>query len=114
MAMKPEELEALVHIVVELKDRTLKIDESISRSRDVGSHDRHFSTHTYFTLTVQEVFVAFCGAQLVIHGGKSRYGISLDSVVGYSRTVEHLEIIEHFEEKTERLTTITELTNKPA
>jgi hypothetical protein len=100
--------------VVGYNGRTLEIDESISRSRDIGSHDRHFSTHTYFTLRVEDIFVAFSGAQLVIHGGKSRYGISLDSVVGYSKTAENLEIIEHFEQKTERLTTITDLTDKSA
>lgn len=107
MPLKAEELEAFVQEVIAFKGQTIKIDESISRSRNIGNHDRHFSTHTFFTMTTEDIYIAFSGAQLIIQGNNCRYGISLDSVVGYSKTVEHLEIIEQFEQKTERLTTIS-------
>ena len=100
------DLEKLVNLVHGYIGKTIKVDESISRSRDVGHHDRHFSTHTYFTFTVENVMVAFSGAQLTILGTNARYGISLDSVVSF-RNEEGLEIVEHFEKQTERQTLIT-------
>ena len=107
MAITIEELERLIELAYSYIGRSIKLDESISRSREIGRHDRHFATHTWFKMTVENVIAAFSGAQLAFLGENGRYGISLDSVIDYNETAKGLEIIEHFEHETERLTIIS-------
>ncbi|MFZ0544550.1 MAG: hypothetical protein WAM60_03895 [Candidatus Promineifilaceae bacterium] len=101
-----DELDKLVQLAHSYIGKSIKVDESISRSREIGQHNRHFATHTYFSFTVEDVFVAFSGAQLMLLGTNARYGISLDSIVSF-KDENGLEIVEHFEQKTERRTRIT-------
>jgi hypothetical protein len=107
MPNTPDDLETLVHLLHSCIGRKIKIDESITRSRDIGGHDRHFATHSHFRLTLQEVMVTTSGAQLLLLGKNGRYGISLDSVAGFQENQAYLEIIEHFELETERRTRLT-------
>ena len=105
--MSGDDLQNLIELAYDLNGKHITVVESISRSRDVGKHDRHFATHTRFSFTVENVFVAFSGAQLSFMGEGVRYGISLDSVVSFQANGRELEIVEHFEQKTERQTHIT-------
>jgi len=106
-------LQPLIDLPHTYLNQPITISESISRSRNVGKHDRHFATHTFFSFTVDNIFVAFSGAQLTFMGEEARYGISLDSVVRYHRENGQLDIVEHFEQETERLTTISINNHKP-
>lgn len=97
--MLPHELQTLIDLAHTFLHKPIIITESISRSRNIGKHDRHFATHTVFSFTVDNIFVAFSGAQLMFTGEKARYGISLDSVVRFQTDDDRLEIVEHFEKK---------------
>lgn len=100
-------MEWLVGELQSLLGERLLISESISRSRDVGKHDRHFATSTRFELALEWVGVYFSGSQLCLEGrGDSRYGIALDSVVSARREGDTIEVVEWFETETERRTTI--------
>lgn len=105
--LSTDELEKMVLVAHSYTGKRVKVDESISRSRDVGRHDRHFASHSHFTIDVEDVVVIYSGAQLAFLGPDARYGISLDSVVAFEGDETALEIVEHFEEKTERRTRIT-------
>jgi hypothetical protein len=102
-----DEFDWLVRELESLKGERLVIHESISRSRDVGKHDRHFATSTRFELVLERIGAYFSGTQLCLEGeGDSQYGIALDSVVSVRREGEVLVVVEWFESETERRTTI--------
>ena len=102
-----DEFEWLVRELESLKGERLLISESLSRSRDVGKHDRHFASSTRFELVLESVGTYLSGWQLCLEGkGGSQYGIALDSVVSARREGEVIEVVEWFESETERKTTI--------
>lgn len=84
------------------------ITESISRSRDVGRHNRHFATQSRLKMLVKSIDTLISGAQLQFNEGEyAWYGIALDCVVSVNnQNLGALEIVEHFEMETERKTTI--------
>jgi hypothetical protein len=84
------------------------ISESISRSRIIGGHDRHFATQSQFAMRVKRVDTLFSGSQLQFGDGECTwYGIALDCVVRIDdHDPQRLEIAGHFETKMERQTII--------
>jgi hypothetical protein len=84
------------------------INETISRSRTLGGHDRHFATHSQFAMVVKHIHTLVSGTQLQFDNGeRTWYGIALDCVVRIDdHDPERLEIVEQFEAETERKTLI--------
>jgi hypothetical protein len=107
MKMSSEELQKLLDLAPSFIGQPIKVVESISRGRNTGKHDRHFATRSYFSFTVENVVATFSGAQLCFMGVAAQYGVSLDSVVSFKASGSELEIVEHFEQQTERQTHIT-------
>jgi len=89
-------------------DHHVVINESISRSRTLGGHDRHFATQSQFAMVVKHIHTFISGTQLQFDNGeRTWYGIALDCVVSIDATdPKRLEIVEHFETETERKTVI--------
>ncbi len=107
MKMSGEELQKLLDLAPGFIGKQITVVESISRGRNTGKHDRHFATRSSFTFKVESVFAAFSGAQLCFMGAAAQYGVSLDGVVSFKFGDGELEIVEHFEQQTERQTHIT-------
>jgi hypothetical protein len=105
--MSGEELEKLLDLAPDFIGKQITVVESISRGRNTGKHDRHFATRSFFSFKVENVYAAFSGAQLCFVGSAAQYGVSLDSVVSFKVGDGELEIVEHFEQNTERQTHIT-------
>jgi hypothetical protein len=105
--VRAKELSKLVDAVSNLSGIQIDISESISRSRD-GGHDQHWSTHSSFTMMVRFVGVAISGSQLILNDReKTVYGIALDAVTRFDvASPNQIKIVEQFEAKTERVTTI--------
>lgn len=105
----------LLEIAPTFVNHHIMISESISRSRLIGGHDRHFATQSQFAMMVKDIHTFSSGSQLQFaDGDHTWYGIALDCVV----SLEHqhprrLEIIEHFESQTERRTIIRLTLNDP-
>ena len=106
MKITAEELKDLIDLAQQLKDKSITVSESISRNRNSGGHNRHFSTYTKFSFTVENVFAAFSGTQLLLTGDGAQYGIALSNVAKFHSQENELEVVEHFEQETERLTKI--------
>lgn len=102
-------LQELLELAPSLIGRRVSIRESISRSRDVGGHDRHFATSSQLTLQVRTTDTALSGAQLQFDdGAQTWYGVALAAVVEVQyEEGQQLRIVEQFETRTERLTVIT-------
>lgn len=105
--IKFEDYEELLLRLESFVGKRLMISESISRNRGAG-HDRHFAAVTRFEMRLESVGTAISGAQLLLLGvGGLQYGASAESIVSVSLGEEVIEIIEWFELKTERKTTIS-------
>jgi hypothetical protein len=87
-----------------LVGRRVAIEESISRDRQRG-HDRHCSTSSRLELVVARVSGTISGAQLILEGDGARYAIAA-SAIASALFEPDLVVVEHFEERTERRTTI--------
>jgi hypothetical protein len=102
--------DALVQAVEAFVGKTVLIHESLSRSRDVGGHNRHFATYTRFTMRLKAYGISISGQQLSLEGEDgSLYGISMTNItsVTFCAAEETLEIIEQFETEMERQTTLS-------
>lgn len=101
-------IEELIEHFEALVGKEILIYESISRSREVGKHDRHFATHSQFKMQLKDVGVSFSGLNLMLEGEDVFfYGIACEKIVNVRRASENdVEIVEWFEEQTERLSTI--------
>ena len=110
LKMSADELEELVEAAHKFRGRQVEIVESVSRNRGDLGHDRHIATRSRLTFKVGDVLTFFSGLQLFFGGANASYGISLESVARFSTcSADALEITEHFEQKTERRTSITVL-----
>jgi hypothetical protein len=90
-----------------LEGKLVNIQQSLSRSRHVGGHDRHFAATLAFTLRIESVNWQISGGHLYLNGEDSWLGILLDNVSKFSKEDQDtFVIVEHFESKTERRTTI--------
>lgn len=91
-----------------LKGHTILINQSITRSRDVGRHDRHFAAQAQFRMIVENVDWTFSGGHFYLYGEEDlMYGILLENVRDFDQPEENtLVIAEHFESETERRTVI--------
>jgi hypothetical protein len=98
----------LLEIAPTFVNRHVVISESISRSRLIGGHDRHFATQSQFAMMVKSVDTLISGSQLQFGDGeRTWYGIALDCIVRIDdHDPQRLEIAEHFETEMERLTII--------
>jgi hypothetical protein len=104
MKLRPEEILELLGIVDSFQGKSITISESISRSRDRG-HDR--ATTSTIPITVDSIRATPDGTQLALEGDQTRYVIALEIVARFRLARNgDLEIAEHFEEQTERLTTL--------
>lgn len=101
-------IDKLLEVAQAYVGHSVIITESISRSRDIGGHNRHFATQSSFRMLVKRIDTFLSGAQLQFNGGEyAWYGIALDCVVSVDdQNLGALEIIERFETKMERKTTI--------
>jgi hypothetical protein len=87
-----------------LVGKKIAIEESISRDRKRG-HDRHWSTQSRLVLVVRRCSGTISGAQLILEGDDVWYATAADAIT--AATFEPCIVItEHFEECTERRTTI--------
>ena len=95
-----------------LAGKRVTIRESLSRSRDVGGHDRHFATSSHLQFTVQRINTLLSGTHRQFDDGVEQwYGVALEVVVAVHYVDgQRLEIREQFETKTERLTVISIIT----
>lgn len=101
-----DEYEGLLRRLETFVGKRLAISESISRDREIG-HERHFATMTQFEMRLESAGTALSGAQLMLLGeGNLTYGVSAESIVSTSSQGESVEIVEWFESKTERKTTL--------
>lgn len=104
MILRPEELLELLGIVDSLLGKTLTISESISRDRQHGHERAMLST---IPMTISSVHTTPDGTRLVLAGEQTSYMIALEVVARFQLARNgNLEIAEHYEEYTERLTTI--------
>lgn len=99
----------LLELAPLLEGKRVTIWESISRSRNVGGHDRHFAASSQVRITVQRINTLLSGTQLQLADGADQwYGVALDAVVDVQYIDgQRLEIREQFETHTERLTVIS-------
>lgn len=107
MKISVKEWQKLIDLANSFKGKQVTVSESISRSRNKDKHNRHFSTYTKFSFTVENILVTFSGSQLLFTNTDAQYGISLDGVATFQSNENELEIIEHFEQETERQTKIS-------
>ncbi len=105
MKLNVEEIHELCEAVRLFEEKTITVYESLTCDRREG-HNRHFTTYTSFSFHVGRVGIAISGAQLIFSGAQCCYGIGVDNVVSFEKIENGLEIVEQFEQKTERLTTI--------
>lgn len=101
-------VEELVKYFEDSIGKEILIFESVSRSRGIGKHDRHFAAHSQFKMRLKEVGISFSGTNLTL-GGEDifYYGIAGEQVVKVRKINEsEIEVTEWFEEKTERLSKI--------
>lgn len=101
-----KELEPLIDAVLKLQGKQICVYSSLSRTRGVGAHNSHFSTSLSFTFSVNHVGIAISGARLMLLGDAS-FSIGLDDVASFSIADGQIEIVEQFEQQTERLTQLT-------
>jgi hypothetical protein len=103
----------LLEITPTFVNHPVVINESITRSRNIGGHDRHFATQSQFAMMVKSVDTLISGSQLQLaDGDHTWYGIALECVVHIDdHDPQQLEIVEHFETEIERRT-IIRLTSK--
>jgi hypothetical protein len=89
--------------------KQIRITESLSRNRQVG-HDRHFATISQFEMTLEDVRWSFSGANFYLYGTEGfLYSLSSYNIVQFNTDEKGVfTIIEQFESKTERKTTILE------
>lgn len=102
------ELEHLLNLSSFYGGKTIIVVESISRNRDAG-HDRHFATYSSFSFDVDWVTGSMSGFNLQFVGNESSYAVALEYVTSFDFDEKEfvLKITEHFEERTERVTTIS-------
>ena len=111
--MKPTsgELTALVDALQSFIGHEVAITEHISRFRS-GGYDRHHTTMSRFRFLVDAfVGISISGELLGIEskGGANFYCVSLRSITEFHWEKGDFVIVEHFEEKTARLTAIQKL-----
>lgn len=98
-----------VETLQSLEGRRIQVQQSLSRSREVGGHDRHFAATLQFSFTVKHVGWTMSGGHLYLNGDDSWLGILLENVRAFEQTPEGFVVTEHFEDETERQTTISVL-----
>jgi len=101
------DVEGLVSALQSLIGKQTWIAESISRNREIG-HDRHFATISYFVMIPKSVSWSISGANFHIDGNEGfSYSLSSERIVRFSSDeAGRITIIEQFESKTERKTTL--------
>lgn len=107
MKLSSEKAQELLDFSLSFIGKRVTVVESISRSRDVGKHDRHFATRSSFSFRVDNVLATFSGCNLCLMGVDAQYSIALEHIVAYDVGDAGLEVVEHFEQRTERRTNIT-------
>lgn len=90
-----------------LENQQVQITQSLSRNRNFGGHDRHFAATLQFSFTVKHVGWTMSGGHLYLNGDDSWLGILLENVRAFEKTQDGFVITEHFEDETERKTTIS-------
>jgi len=100
--------ESLYQVFQSFIGQRIRIHESISRNREAG-HNRHFAADSAFTMTLKYVGWAISGANFHLDSEEGfAYGLSSFDIVRYEMDeAGRVVIIEQFESKTERETTIT-------
>jgi hypothetical protein len=110
MRLPWEEIEPLINAAVALKGLQVHFRSSLTTRRGLGGvpHDRHGATALTFTLEVQSVGVAISGDRLMFVGSGAHFEIGLRNLTSFSLEQEgSIEIVEQFEQHTERLTQLT-------
>lgn len=97
-------LERLLESFGSLVGKKIAIEESISRDRERG-HDRHWSTVSRLELFVARFSGTVSGAQLILEGDGMWYAMAADAIASAAFEPD-LTVVEHFEQRTERRTTI--------
>lgn len=105
MKLNAEEVRDFFDVIEIFRSQTITVHESLTCAKEYG-HNRHFTTETYFSFLVERIDVAISGAQLIFSGQQCRYGIGMDNVVSFEKSESEFEIVEQFEQETERRTTI--------
>ena len=101
------DVEGLVNALKSFIGKQTWIIESISRNREIG-HDRHFATYSRFMMTPKSVEWSISGANFYIDGIEGfSYSLSSLNIIRFNADeARRLTIVEHFESKTERETTL--------
>lgn len=96
MALSWEKLEPLVNAAMTFKDKRLQVDSSLGRHSALS-----------FTFDVDFVGVGFSGMKLMLLGSDANFSFSLRDVSSFSiKENGEIEIVEQFEQKTERTTSL--------
>lgn len=64
MKLSVEQVRPLLDTAQSLRGQQASFSEFISRSRDIGAHNRYFATQTRFAMATEDVRCFFNGAQL--------------------------------------------------
>ena len=108
MKLDKEDVDKLLNWLESTRGKRISIHESLSRARQLG-HDRHFTTDSAFTLTVSNFSGINSESQINLEGDDTTYyGISADTISDFKIEDNNKKIVinEHFEQETERRTTI--------
>lgn len=90
-----------------VKGKSVRVHQSLSRSRVTGGHDRHFAATIQFSFHVNHVGWTISGGHLYLNGDDSWLGILLENVQEFTFASEgRFIVLERFENSTERITTI--------
>ncbi len=100
-------IEALHIALQSFKGKPVWITESVSRNRRMG-HNSQFATSVGFIMTLKSVKWSFSGANLVLIGTEGfTYSLSSEHIVRFNAMESgRLSIVEQYESKTERETTL--------
>ncbi|HLA42088.1 MAG TPA: hypothetical protein VJZ27_01560 [Aggregatilineales bacterium] len=108
MKLDKEDVDKLLNWLESTRGKRISIHESLSRARQLG-HDRHFTTDSAFTLTVSNFSGINSESQINLEQDQDfSYAIAADVISDFKieDSSKKLIINEHFEQETERRTTI--------
>jgi hypothetical protein len=102
-------LEEVVERLHSWKGMKVKVIESLSRNRQGGGYDRHFSTRSSFEMVIEYAGWAISGGNLMILGVNENfnYEVAFDHVVSGDVNENEVSLVEHFESHTERSSIIS-------
>lgn len=73
-------IEQLINNLEQLKGQTITIKEYLTS--DESTYDRHFTSFSYFNLSVEQIGMRFSGARVWIEGFDENQGVMSDKTTG--------------------------------